>query len=80
MQRFKKAVAAIGVTLALTMGGAGLAAPAQANSIGHPDYYKINCTWDQKVYYTWKDYSWWDEFWNFKRDGYVVYYVAYYPC
>lgn len=74
----KKFFVSFGVAIALMFGGALAAAPA-AHAYP-PDYYKVNCYWDTITWYTWKDYNWWQEFWEFKKDGYVVKYIAFYRC
>jgi hypothetical protein len=70
----KKAFASIAVAFALAFGLAAAgsvieAKPAQAYS-GSYDYYQ--CSMGYLYYYKWRDYSWWDEFWYFKKDGYEV--------
>lgn len=80
MNKFKKAVAAIGATVALTIGGAAFSMPAHAIAIGYPDKYVINCTTDTKTYLTYRDYNWFEEVFLGKRDGYQAYLTVRYVC
>lgn len=69
----KKAVVswglAIALALTLAVGGSTVAAqPAEAYS-GSYDYYTY--AWCEIWYYKWKDYNWWEETFQWKRDGYV---------
>jgi hypothetical protein len=74
LKRLKKIALSVLVAAALafgvTVGGSTVAAqPAQAYS-GSYDYYTY--AWCHIYYYKWRDYSWWEEFWYFKKDGYEI--------
>jgi hypothetical protein len=72
MNKFKKALASVGLALALTSGAALAGAPAAnaySDSSGHWEY---QCYWDTRTWVVWRDYNWWEETFQWKRDGWTV--------
>lgn len=74
MKKLKKTIASVVVGTALTAGivvGAPVAnaAPAQA----YTDYYGYyECSWGYIWHYNWRDYNWFEEYFQGRRDGYVL--------
>lgn len=81
MNKMKKALASMGVAVSLACGGSFVAAPAaNAYTDGAMSYWQYNCQWDTRTLWTWRDYNWWEETFQFRHDGWVIATVQYYPC
>lgn len=65
---------AVGVLLALgIMTGMGVAtAPVAQAYTDHYHYWQYNCPWPSRYLYAYRDYNWWEETFQWKRDGWVI--------
>lgn len=80
MNKFKKAIASVGLALAISGGAAVAGAPAAhaySDSSGHWEYV---CAWEYRKWVVWRDYNWWEETFQWKRDGWTVAYTQPYKC
>lgn len=83
MNKLKKTLASIGLVAALVLGGGvaqvATAAPAQAYTDTHWKFV-ANCMPYPSAWLRWRDYNWWEETFQGKRDGYVFYSYVYRYC
>jgi hypothetical protein len=80
MNKIKKAVASVGLALALASGAAAAGAPAANAYSDSSGYWSYDCAWKQRSYWVYRNYDWWEETFQWKRDGWVRTTVQYYNC
>ncbi len=76
----KKMFVSLGMAVVLCTGGLFVTAPA-ANAYSDTfGYWQYNCQYDTRSWMVWRDYNWWEETFEWKRDGWVRIATQYYPC
>lgn len=80
MNKFKKWVTSVALSLALITGGSIVAAPAAQAYTTSGGYWVYSCNWGTRTWYTYYDYDWWEETFQWKHDGWYASYTQYYKC